>query len=587
MKKRSQIKDNYKWDLSIFCKNDDDFYQKCDKIEKKLPSFEKYKGKLKDKEIIWKYLQESEQFDKDYNDIVCYAYRRRDEDLSDEKANNMVERLNNLMTKTSESLSFVSIELYALPNKLLDDIISDKKFEDYDKMFKDIKKEKKHRLPDEVEKFISGMNFLDGYDENMGKFADVDLKFDDILDSKGKKHKLDASLYGGYINSADRELRKNAFIETHEKFGDYIDFLASNYASQVKMDCFFARKRKYDSALDCAVENEGVSKEVYQSLISSVHKNLPLLFDYFDKKRKLLGLKDFYNYDSGAPLSNKASKKYTYEQAMDLLRQALSPLGEEYVKLLRRAQDERWIDVFPNEHKRSGAYSTSVYRKNPLVLTNFAGEYEDVSTLAHELGHAMHSYFSDKTQKEPKAYYKIFLAEIASTTNELLLAMYMIENAKKKEDKRKYANIVLNNAKATIYRQAMFAEFEEKTHDAQEKEMPLTKQFLSKTYFELNKIYFGKKVKLAKEVQYEWARIPHFFSSFYVYKYAVGMLCACNFVQRILSKEKGALEDYMHFLSSGGKDTPLNILKEAHCDVEDKKTFEKGFEFLKEIYKYI
>ena len=587
MKKRRQIDEKYKWDLTQLCKDEDDFYKKCKKVENNIKNFDKYRGKLNSKKTILSYLEESKEFDKPYMEVMLYATRKRDEDLTDEKANNMVEKINFLGEKISENFSFVSIELHKLSDEMLDDIIKDKDFSEYDKMFKDIKKSKKHMLPDEVEKFISGMNFLDGYDENMGKFTDVDLKFEDILDSHGKKHKLNCATYSNYLSSADRELRKNAFIKTHKRFGEFIDFLSSNYASQVKTDCFFAKRRKYPSALDAAFEDEGVSRKVYESLIASVHDALPLLFKYFEKKRSILGLKDLYNYDANAPITQKGEKRYSYEKGMELVKEGLSPLGEEYISLLDRAQNERWIDVFPNEGKRSGAYSIGIYGKTPYVLTNFDGKYQDVSTLAHELGHAMHTYFSNKNQKEAKADYEIFVAEIASLTNEMLLAMFMIENGKTKEEKREYANMVWGMAKSTIFRQAMFAEFEEKVHDAQEKEVPLTKQFLSKTYFDLNKTYFGKKVKLAKEVQYEWARIPHFFSAFYVYKYALGMLCACNFVQRILSKEKGALEDYMHFLSSGGKDTPLNILKEAHCDVEDKKTFEKGFEFLKEIFKYI
>ena len=587
MKKRNAISNEYKWDLTQLCQNDEDFYEKCKTIEKSMGKFEKYKGKLNNKKIIWNYLKESEAFDNLLNEVALYAHCRNDEDLSNETSNKLVAKFSLLYEKICELFAFVSIELHKLSDELLDDIILDKKFKDYDKMFKDIKKHKKHQLDDEVEKFISSMNFLDGYSENMEKFTDVNLKFDDIKDSKGKSHKLDSSLYGVYIANKDRELRKNAIIETHKKYGENIDFLASNYISSVKQDCFFAKQRKYSSAFEASMENEGVNYAVYKSLIKAVRNNLPLLFKYFDKKQKLLGLKNFYNYDASAPISQKFDKKYSFEQAIDIIKKALAPLGVEYGDLIDKAVKEKWIDVFPNEGKRSGAYSTCIFGKNPYVLTNYTDRYEDMSTLAHELGHAMHSYFSNKNQPEPKASYEIFVAEIASTTNEMLLVSYMLENAKTKQEKQEFANLVFSNAKSTIFRQAMFAEFEEKIHNMQEQEIPLTKSDLNNVYYDLNKIYYGKKVKLVKEIQYEWARIPHFFTPFYVYKYAVGLLCAYNFTRRILNKENGAVEDYLKFLSSGGKDTPIQILKEAHCDVEDPNTFEKGFGYLKNMFQYL
>lgn len=585
MKKRSQIKEIYKWDLTDFCANDEEFYQKCEKLQKNMKNFEKYRGNLKDKETIYKFLKDSETYEQTLNEVIMYAACKNNTNLSDSKNNELYEHMSNLYDKFSENFSFVSIELHKLSNKLLDDIISDKKFKDYDKYFKDIKQDKKHMLPDEVEKFVSAMNFLDGYSKNLKFFEGVNLKFDDIKDSKGKFHKLDSSLYGKYMHSKDIELRKNCFIETHKKFGNNIDFLASNYISHVKATCFFAKQRKYSSAINAALEGEEVTKEVYDNLITSVRKNLHILFKFFKKKKEMLGLKTMYNFDTLATIEKKSSKTYTYDEGIELLKKALAPLGEEYVSLIQKAKDERWIDVYPNEGKRSGAYESGIYGKHPVVFTNFTGEFESVSTLAHELGHAMHTYFTNKNQPEPKSDYVIFLAEIASTTNEMLLNHYMIKNAKSKAEKDLYITTILEDAKSTIYRQVMFAEFEDKVHAMLEEGKPVTKDVLNNSYFSLNKDYHGKGVKLVKELQYEWARIPHFFNDFYVYKYAIGLLCAINFTSRILSGERGAIEDYFHFLSSGCKDTPIAILKEANCDVENENTFNSSFKYLEKLVK--
>ena len=584
MKKRKSIEEKYKWDLTTFCKDDKEFYEKCDKIEKDIVRLEKFKGKLNNKKDIFDYLEDKE-VDRLLEEVMMYAYSRGDEDLSDESANQMKEKLSSLTQKIGEKFAFVPIELEALPNKLIDEMIADKKFKDYDRLFENIKRNKKHKLHPEVEQFLSGFNFLGTFSSNMRKFCDINLKFDDIKDSKGKLHKLDQSLYQNYLHSKDRELRKNAIVETHKKYGDFIDFLANNYIGYVKKNCYFARKRKYGSVLESALDDEDVTKKVYDNVVSEVRKNLPVLFKYFEIKRKKLGYKDFYNYDGSAPINNGFDKKYTYDEAIEFIKEALAPLGEEYVSLVQKAKDERWIDVYPNENKRSGAYANGIFGHHPIVLTNFSGKYEDVTTLAHELGHAMHTYFSNKTQPEPKSDYTIFLAEIASTTNEMLLLHHLLNQTSNKKTRMVLVDMVFSQAKSTIFRQTMFAEFEEKVHAMIEADKPVTKEVLNNLYLSLNKDYFGKKVKLVKEIQYEWARIPHFFTAFYVYKYAVGMLCALYFTNSILSGQEGAVEKYIGFLSSGGKDTSVNILKEAGCDVEDPKTFESSFEYLKNLLK--
>lgn len=584
MKNRSQIEEKYKWDLSDLCKSNEEFYQVLESVKEYIKKFKMFENKLKDKETIWKYLKLDREFEEKIEPIALYVHLKNDEVLSDRKNNEMREKASHVFNELSIETSFVSSELHELPDEVLDDIINDKKFKEYDRMFEDIKKDKKHMLSKQEEKLLAGMNFLGGFSSNMKKLTDVDLDFGNVKDSKGKEHTLTQSNYGTFMRSKDRTLRKNTMTQLHDVYGKHINLLANNYICDVKQNCYFAKVRNYPSAIECALENEEVTRGVYDSLIKNVDKNLGLMFAYFKLKKKALKLYDFYIYDNMASIDMKSDKKYTYDEAMEIICQALAPLGDEYVSLLKRAKEERWIDVFPNKDKRSGAYQTGIYGVHPFVLSNFEGDLDSIFTLAHELGHAMHSYFSDKNQPRTKSEYTIFLAEIASTTNEILLINYLLGTAKSEKEKLTLYNKLFDEVKATIFRQTMFAEFEEKVHGAYEQGLPLTKDFLCSEYYNLNKKYFGS-TKLIKEIQYEWARIPHFFTSFYVYKYATGMICAINFANRILSGEENALKDYFKFLSAGASDTPIKILQNSGCDLEDEKTFENCFGYLKNILK--
>ncbi|MBE7073951.1 MAG: oligoendopeptidase F [Clostridiales bacterium] len=586
MKLRSEIEGQYKWDLSPLCENDEMFYQRLEKIKGQLPKFQEYKGKLNDKDVLWDYLCFDEKVSNEIESIYQYCSLKSCEVLSDNSANEMCETISNVFSQFSYDTAFITSELHSLSDEFLDDIIADEKFKNYDKMFKDIKEEKKHILSEKEEQLLAGMDFLGGFSENMEKLSDVDLSFGEIENSLGEKYPLSHSLYGKYVRSQDRALRKNAMIALNGQFGKHINMLASNYISEVKANCYFSKIRKYSSALESALENEEVEPKVYHTLIDMVEKNLPLLFDYFKFKQKEMKLDDFYIYDTQAQFIEDAeNKEYTFDEAIEIIKKAVAPLGEEYVCLVQQAKDERWIDIYPNKDKRSGAFASSIYRSHPYVLTNFEGELDDVFTLAHELGHAMHYHYSSLSQPKSKASYTIFLAEIASITNEMLLANYLLNNSKTMLEKKAIYNKIFDDVKSTIFRQTMFAEFEEKAHSLHEKGVPLTKDKLCNEYYKLVEKYFGKDVKLIDEIKYEWARIPHFFTAFYVYKYATGMICAISFVNRILSNEKGAVEDYFKFLSAGGKDTPMAILKESGCDVTLESTFEKCFDYLKNILK--
>lgn len=580
MKERKQIAEKFKWDLSPLCKNDEEFYQKIALVDNYLKEFKKFEGKLNNKKDIWNFLQLDKKFDQEIEPALFYAHLKSDEILSDSKRVEMGEKIEYIFSNFSIQTAFASSELHELSDELLDDIIKDKKFEDYNRTFEEIKRSKKHKLSKKEEKLLAGMSFLGGFSSNMEKLSDVDIDFGKVQDSKGKFFPLSHAKYGVYVRSQDRTLRKNTMTTLNGMYGKYINTFANNYLSDVKADCYFAKVRNYPSALEASLFHEEVSRKVYDTLIKSVHNNFNVLFDYFKLKQRHMELKDFYIYDVMAETSKKNNKKISYDEAIELIKKGVAPLGEEYVALIQRAKDERWIDVFPNKDKRSGAYQTGIFNVHPYVLSNFEEDLDGVFTLAHELGHAMHSYFSNQTQPREKADYTIFLAEIASTTNEMLLLNYLLKNSKKKSEKNALYNKLFDEVKSTLFRQTMFAEFEEWVHDSQEKGESLTKDKLCEYYYNLNKQYFGK-TKLIKEIRYEWARIPHFFSAFYVYKYATGIICALNFVNKILNEGEDGVKDYYKFLTAGSSDTPINILRNAGCDIEDEKTFDYVFSHLR------
>lgn len=582
MKKRSEIKEEFKWDLSSLCASDEDFYVKLEKAKKYLPRFKAYEGKLNDKNTIADYLKLDREFTRLIEPLCLYSALKKDEDLSNSKYQLMNEKLSFFLNEFGVETAFATSEFYELSDEFLDELIADKDFADYDRNFKHIKKDKKHKLSKAEEKLVAGMDFLGGFSKNMRQLSDVDMDLGEIEDGEGNKHQFNQSLYGKFMRSGDRELRRNAFIRINSAFGKNINMLSSNYINEIKTNCYFSKVRKYKNVLSASLEGEEVTQAVYNSLIKNVRKNLPLLFDYFKLKQKELGLKYFFIYDAMTSTDKNEEKEYSYDQAIEIIKKAVSPLGEEYVNLIQRAKDERWIDVYPNKNKRSGAYEMAIYGYNPYVLTNFEGDIDSIFTLAHELGHAMHTYFSNKSQVEQKAEYTIFLAEIASTTNEILLINYLLANSHNQYEKKVLYNKLFDEVKGSVFRQTMFAEFEQFAHETIEKVEGLTKDILCDKYYNLNKEYFGK-VKLVEEVKYEWARVPHFFNAFYVYKYATGMICAINFANRILNQEKGALEDYFKFLSAGDSDTPIKILKKSHCDLEKQETFDCAFDYLKSI----
>ncbi len=582
MKTRSQIPDKYKWDLSYFCKSDEEFEEKFSKAEKMLEKGDKFKGKLKDKKELLALLKYEREFDELVSPFVFYYHNVRNVDLSNSQVAEKVARCNNLLTKYSQKMSYVHPEMSKFSDKYLDELIADPKLKDYDYSFRQIKKHKKHALSESDAKLMAGINFAN-FDDIFSLFSDVGLKYEDAVDSKGKKHELTDASRSIYMESKDEVLRKSASLNTHKAYGQFIDFLSENYICEVKKEVFGARAARYDSTIEDYLDDEDVSRKIYDMLTKKVNENIPLINEFFSLKKKKLGLKTLHNYDLFVPVGKASAKKYSFEEGLETIKKALSVLGEDYVEELDNTFKERRIDACPSQNKRSGAYENAIYGYSPVVLTNYVGNLSSVSTLAHELGHAMQSYYSNKCQPREKAGYPIFLAEIASTTNELLLSNYLLSALPEKE-KLNILDDLLAGVQSTIFRQMMFSEFEKYAIEEIEGDRTLDKDKLCGKYFELCKKYMPR-LSLLPELRYEWARVPHFFMGFYVYKYAIGMICALNFSSRILAGEEGIIEKYKGYLSAGGSKTPNEILKDAGCDLEDEKTYDRAFELVKKYIK--
>lgn len=577
MKQRSEIEEKYKWDLTKFCKDDEEYYARLKKVEGKIGDFKKYEGKLSDDEVLFECLEKQISLIKEFSLISIYAHLRLCENNADRKANEMGEQASFVVSKYSTATAFIDVEISKFNNKKLKELQENPKFKNYKRFFESVLREKKHTLSKKEEVLLSKLaECLGGDSENFDKFSDVNLKFSNIKDENGKEHELNQSNYSLYRESTDRTLRKNAFKEMNGKYGEFIDFLASNYINNVREDCVFAKIRKYKSALSASIFNEEASEKVYNLLIEKVRQNVGLVERYFEIKRKMLGLDKIAVYDSFAPVTKQLTKKYSYDQAIELIKRATSVLGKDYVDLIERAKKERWIDVYPNKNKDSGAFSTGTYGATPVVLMNFEGNLESVFTLAHELGHAMHTYLSNKHQPIQTSDYVIFVAEVASNVNEMLLLNLLMKEAKTTEEKIFYYDHFLNQMKSSIFRQTMFAEFEEFAHSEYEKEHPLSAELLCEKYKELNDFYHGKNVEQIDEMKYEWARIPHFYRSFYVYKYATGLICAIK-ISNKLKEDKNFAKSYLKFLSSGCAQDPISLLKIADCDLTDEKTFDDAF----------
>ena len=593
-KLRCEIEDKYKWDLTKIYKDEKEWQKDFDDVKEKILKVLEYKDSfLSNGKKLYEYLKYDEEVSRKLEKIYYYAHLNYDADTLDEKYKVMTNKVSDLFTKYNELSSFVVPEILKLDEEKLNTFYKDEeKLEDYRFSIENIYRFKNHTLDEEKEKMLSNLSkCLSNPEETYEALTDSDFEYDYISDEKGNKVKFNESNYSLFIKSKDRSVRKKAFEMLHNKYKKYIRTITSTYKGEVENNVVLAKIRNYDSAISASLYSDNVPVDIYNNLIKVVNDNMNALYDYYDLKKEMLSLDRLHMYDTYVEIINKIDKKYSFDEAKEIVIDALSVLGDKYVKNLKKAFDEKWIDIYHSKGKRSGAYSSGNFDVNPYVLLNFEGTLNDVSTLAHELGHSMHTYLSCKNNPYQYSSYEIFVAEVASTVNELLLANYMLKNSKNKDEKLAIINHILDLYKATLYRQTMFAEFEKETHKLREKGEVLTSELLSNTYYNLVKKYFGPNVLCDDLIRYEWARIPHFYYNFYVYKYATGISAASYIVDGILNNKEGALENYINFLKTGGSMYPLDELKIAGVNLNSEsvilsaiKTFEKYLKEFKDIY---
>lgn len=580
-KNRKDVPERLKWRLTDVFKDQKEFDDLLDAVSKKA-DLSGYEGKLSDEKTLLKVLKEMDEIDKDLEKLDVYAYMKKDLDARDSEAQALLSRVENVIVSYSASISYMTPELTALPDEYLQKIIANPDFKDYDYMLSCLLKKKKHVLSKETENALAmGGQMFGGFHDIFSMIDNADMPFPTI-EVDGKPVKVTHGVYGLLLQSEDRSVREKAFKAYYGAYISLSNTIAATYIGNVNKDVFLAKVRKYDSCLEQALANEDVPLEVYENLLKCVRDGLPLMHRYIYDRKKAFGLDELRMYDIYAPLVKNSDLTLDYEEAFKLVKKGLAPLGEDYGKLLQTAHDEGWIDVEETDGKRSGAYSIGVYAiSHPYVLLNYQPTVHDVFTIAHELGHAMHSYKSAAAQPKAKADYKIFVAEVASTVNEVLLLKYLLKNTENKDLKKYLCSYYMDMIRTTLFRQTMLAEFEYIAHDAAEKGVPLTKDFLNSKYLELNKVYYGDGIVSDDEIAYEWARIPHFYTSFYVYKYATGIISAISIAEGIYNEGDKAVEDYFKFLSSGGSDSPVELLKLAGVDLTKKDAFEaamKSFE---------
>lgn len=581
---RKDINKEDTWAVETLYKNDNEFNEDIEKVKKELPVLEKKVKKFLDsKEDFKELFIYSENLDKITEKLALYSSMKADEDTRNSKYQQMSGNLNMFFSKIDEIESEVVPRILKADENILREYINQEELKDYKFYFETILDFKKHSLSEEQEKLLSTLSPVVSSGGHVAYLLmNADLKFGKIKNRNDEDVELNDANYSKFMESDSRKERKNAFEKYHKVYGRVNNTLAATYDETVKYDYINAKLRGYKDSLDSYLDSSKIPEKVYTNLIETVHNNLDTLYKYFEVKRKLLNLDEFHLYDGYAKIVKDNNKKYSFAEAKEIVLDALKVYGKEYLEVLNRAFDERWIDKYPNVGKRSGAYSTGTYESYPFVLLNFTNTYEDVSTIAHELGHSMHTYFSNKYNPPINSSYPIFLAEIASTTNELLLSDYMYKKAKTKEEKLSILNERLNLFKATIYRQTMFAEFELLAHKEVEKDNVLTAEFLNEEYLKLNKLYFGDKVVVDDLIKYEWSRIPHFYSPFYVYKYATSLSISCYVAKNLINETPGFKEKYIEFLKSGGRNYPLEVLKIIDIDLSDNKVYQEALDTFKE-----
>ncbi len=572
--KREDIPVEDTWDLEAIYENDEKWDEEFTEIKSLLPDMEQYKGKIGESaETLYQALQKQDEITIKLGKLYTYAHMRYDQDTTNSHYQGLNDRAANLATQVSSALAFVVPEILSLPEEKIQQFLKEKKeLGLYAHALDEINRQRPHVLSKEEEAILAGVSDVTNSSSNtFGMLNNADMKFPTIKDENGEEVEVTHGRYIRFLESSDRRVRKDAFKAVYETYDKFKNTFASTLSGTVKRDNYNADVRHYDSARQAALDNNNIPEDVYDNLVETVNSRLDLLHRYVNLRKKALGLDEIHMYDLYTPLVPEVKMEVSYEEAKNYILMGLTPLGEEYQGILEEGFSNRWVDIQENVGKRSGAYSSGTFGTRPYILMNWQDNVNNLFTLAHEFGHSVHSYYTRENQPYPYANYSIFVAEVASTTNESLLNHYLLENTSDKKEKLYLLNHFLEGFRGTVFRQTMFAEFEHAIHKKAQNGEPLTPDLLSSTYYDLNKKYFGEDLVIDEEIAIEWARIPHFYYNYYVFQYATGFSAAASLSNQILDEGDEAVKRYIDFLKAGSSDYPIEVLKKAGVDMTSSK----------------
>lgn len=583
---RSEQQEQNTWDLTTIFKSDDAWESAFTELSEYLGKEKAFQGKLStSSETLLNALLLDAEIDELLGKVYVYAHLKHDEDTTNAKYTAFEQRAATLASQFSSAWSFMLPELMTIDESQFNTFIAEHKgLERFKFDLEKINKRREHVLSEKEELILAeAQEALSASSNTFSMFNNADLTFDNIKDKDGNSLPLSHGNYITYLESDDRVLRENAYKEVYAKYGEFNNTLSQTLAGKVKASVFSSKVRNYESARHQALSNNDIPESVYDTLVQTINDHLPLLHRYTALRKELLGLDEMYMYDMYTPLIEDVEFKVTYEEAKDWMLASLEPMGSEYIEVIKEGLTNRWVDVYENKGKRSGAYSSGTFGTNPFILMNWTDNVNNTFTLTHEFGHSAHSYFSRKNQPSNMSGYSIFVAEVASTCNEALLADYMYKNLEDEKKKLYLLNYQLDGFRGTVFRQTMFAEFEHIIHTIVENNEPLTAERLNKEYAALNKKYYGDAVITDDNIQYEWSRIPHFYYNYYVYQYATGYSAAFALSKQILEEGAPAVDRYInHFLKAGSSDYPIEVLKKAGVDMTSSAAIENACKVFEE-----
>ncbi|MCD7034981.1 oligoendopeptidase F [Metabacillus sp. GX 13764] len=573
------------WRLEDIFESDEAWNKEFDEVKNELPKLEEFKGKLGDSaDSLYKAMSFQDSLTERLGKLYTYAHMRYDQDTANSFYQGLNDRATNLYTQASSISSFMVPEILTIEESRLKGFLEEsKELQLYSHALDEINRERPHILSAEQEAILAqASEALGASSSTFGMLNNADLEFPSIKDEDGNETEVTHGRYIRFLESEDRRVRHDAFKAVYETYGKFKNTFASTISGTIKKDNFYATVRKYKSAREAALSSNNIPETVYDQLVSTVNSHLPLLQRYVELRKKVLNLDSVHMYDLYTPLVQEAKMDVSYEEAKEHILKGLEPLGEEYLGILKEGFENRWVDIHENKGKRSGAYSSGTYGTNPYILMNWQDNVNDMFTLAHEFGHSVHSYYTRKNQPYPYGDYSIFVAEVASTTNEALLNEYMLKTIDDKKKRLYLLNHYLEGFRGTVFRQTMFAEFEHQIHTKAQEGEPLTPELLTKLYYDLNKKYFGEHITVDEEIGLEWTRIPHFYYNYYVYQYATGFSAAASLSKQILEEGQPAVERYIEFLKSGSSDYPIEVLKKAGVDMTSSKPIEEACKVFEE-----